>query len=233
MEKKLTLWPGGPSFDPGALGVSSDSVLLADFVPEGRYAACADLGCGAGLILLLLGTRFPEMRLFGVERVPEWAALCRENLRTNGFSDRAEITAGDLRAYSPGRFPLVVSNPPYFPVGSGRQADDPLLASARSEKSCTLEELCRAASGLLMHGGRFCLVHRAERLAELFETLKRHTLEPKRLRLVQHNAEAPASLALLEARKGGRPGLAVLPALLLTDPDGGDSGELRRICHRE
>ena len=72
-----------------------------------------------------------------------------------------------------------------------------------------------------------------ERLAELLETLRRSGLEPKRLRLVQHDAASAPSLLLLESRRGGRPGLAVEPTLLLRDADGRETDETRRIYFRD
>ena len=86
---------------------------------------------------------------------------------------------------------------------------------------------------LLRWGGQFCLVFRTERLAELLETLRRSGLEPKRLRLVQHDAASAPSLLLLESRRGGRPGLAVEPTLLLRDADGRETDETRRIYFRD
>ena len=104
---------------------------------------------------------------------------------------------------------------------------------ARSDEACTLPQLCAAAGRLLRYGGSFCLVFRAERMPELFACLKGCGMEPKRLRLVQNTAQAAPKLLLLEAKKGGRPGLAVLPPLLLRDPDGRESAELSRIYFRD
>ena len=104
---------------------------------------------------------------------------------------------------------------------------------ARSDEACTLPQLCAAAGRLLRYGGSFCLVFRVERMPELFACLKGCGMEPKRLRLVQNTAQAAPKLLLLEAKKGGRPGLAVLPPLLLRDPDGRESAELSRIYFRD
>ena len=98
----------------------------------------------------------------------------------------------------------MVSNPPYFPPGSGR-GDDP----ARMELHGGLEELCAAAGRLLKNGGRFALCHRPERLCDVLCTLRAHGLEPKRLKLVAHSPAHPPALLLVEAVKGGRPGLVV------------------------
>ena len=126
----------------------------------------------------------------------------------------------------------MVSNPPYFAAGSGLSAPDPARAAARDERSCTLDALCAAAAYLCRWGGSFALVYRPERLAELFCALNAHGLEPKRLRLVQHRFDAAPNLVLVEARRGGKPGLRVEAPLLLTGPDGGDSEEIKLIYHR-
>ena len=175
-----------------------------------------DLGCGGGTLLLLLARREPSLSLTGIERLPGPAETARRNLAQNGLSGR--IVTGDLRDRSllPNEgFSLAVSNPPYFPVDSGRSA-----GPCRSEETCTLDELCAAANRILPTGGRFALVHRPERLCDLLCALRAHRLEPKRLRFTAHDAAASPSAVLVEAVKNGRPGLEVLPPLLRQLPAG-------------
>ncbi len=231
-----TLWPGGPRFLKSGDGfkLSTDSVLLAHFAAPIRAGTIFDLGCGAGVLTVLLGLSHPNAALGGVELRSEAAALCRRNLEGNGL-DAGGILTGDLRAHrsflKAGAWDLVVSNPPYFASGSGYTAPDPDRAAARDERDCTLDELCAAAGYLCRWGGAFALVHRPERLAEVFTALGAHGLEPKRLRFVQYAAERAPSLALIEARRGGKPGLKVCAPLLLTDETGGDSAEAKEIYH--
>ena len=231
------LWPGGPRFlrDAGGFPLSTDSVLLAHFAAALQAKRILDLGCGAGVLTVLLCHSHPKAVIEGIEIQPEAAAVCRRNLRENGFSNDG-IRAGDLRdyrrAFPAGVYDLVVSNPPYFAAGSGLSAPDPSRATARDERSCSLDELCAAAAYLCRWGGSFALVHRPERLSELFCALSAHGLEPKRLRLVQHRCDAAPNLALVEARRGGKPGLTVEAPLLLTGPDGDDSEEIKLIYHR-
>ena len=125
-----------------------------------------------------------------------------------------------------------MSNPPYFPPGTGRVAEG-RRGAARAEVSCTFDELCAAVGYLLRSGGRFCCVHRAERTAELLETLRRHRLEPKTLRFVQKDACTPPRLVLLGCRRDGGTGLTVHTPLLLQNGDGSESQELRRIYFRD
>ena len=114
-----------------------------------------------------------------------------------------------------------------------RAKDRRRALAARMEGDCALEDWCAAAGRLLKNGGRFALVHRPERLCDLFAALRSAGLEPKRLRMVQHDAAGVPGLVLLECRRGGKPGLRAEPALLLYDPDGRETAEHRRAYFRE
>ncbi len=232
------LWPNGPILRQAAhFRLGTDCVLLADFVNTSGAGRGIDLGCASGAALLLLLERSPGLFMAGLEIVPEAAELARENLALNGLEARGEIITGDIRdhraQFRAGSFDLVVCNPPYFPPESGAISPNPDKAAARSELLCTLPELCAASAFLLRTGGRACFVHRPERLSELFVCLTSSGLEPKRLRLVCRDADAAPSLVLVEARRGGKPGLTIEPALLLQNPDGTESAEYRRIYHRK
>lgn len=231
------LWPGGPRFrqSEGSFRLSTDSVLLSHFAGSIRARRIIDLGCGAGVLTVLLRAARPQASVDGVEIQPESAALCRENLDANGYGS-AGIVCGDLRdhrsLFSAGSYDLVVSNPPYFPESRGFAAPDQRRAAARDERFCTLEDLCTAAKYLCRWGGAFALVHRPERLSEIFCTMTCHGIEPKRLRMVQYREGVAPNLALIEGRRGGKPGLAMEPPLILTDGAGNDSPEVIQIYHR-
>ena len=231
------LWPGGPRYGRSdAFPLGTDSLLLADFIAPGGAKRGVDLGCGAGILTLLLLEKSEKLHMTGLELLPAAAAEARENLALNALEGRGEIVCGDIRAarelFRAGSFELAAANPPYFPTARGALAPAAARAAARSEVNCSLEELCAAAGFLLRTGGRFCLVHRPERLSEVFVCLHAHGIEPKRLRLVCPSAERAPSLALIEGRRGGGSGLAIEPPLLLRDADGAESAELRRICRR-
>lgn len=231
------LWPGGPKFmqSPDAFPLGTDSVLLAHFTDTTHAKHILDLGCGAGVLTVLLAEKTPAAVCCGIELIPESAELCRKNMEINGH-DPAEILTGDIREhrklYKAGSFDLVVSNPPYFAAGSGYSAPSALRAAAREEQNCTLDDLCRAAGYVLKWGGLFTVVHRPERLSELFCCLTRYGMEPKRLRMVQHKAQSAPNLVLAEAKRGGKPGLSILPPLILAGDDGADTEEIQQIYHR-
>ena len=228
------LWPDGPFYRAAGFPISTDSILLSAFARIQGTQRCVDLGCGAGLLLVLLGSRCPKAELTGIELQPDIAEAARQNLTVNGH--HAKIITGDLRQHRAllpaGQYDLVVANPPYFPVGSGAAAGNPVRAAARSEADCTLSQLCTAAAWLCRTGGAFCLVHKPERLSELCVCLTQSGLEPKRLRFVCSKVGAAPSLILMEGRRGARPGLVIHPPLVLTKDDGTETDELRAIYHK-
>lgn len=194
----------------GVFKLGADTLDLGRFVTLRKGWRVCDLCCGSGALGLLLLEREGGLRLTGVELDPAAAELAERNY--GGNSVEGSVLCGDLRAPAllpAGAFDLVVSNPPWFPEGAGKSG-----GPARSEEGCTLIEICAAAGRLVKNGGRFALVHRPERLADLFTALREAGLEPKRLQLVQHRLDTPPSVVLLESVKQGGAGLTVLPVLL-------------------
>ena len=154
------LWPGGPLFqDAAPLRLTTDSVLLADFAAVRGGDKGVDLGCGSGLLMLLLLLREGGLRMTGLEIQPEALRLAEENLRLNTLRERSELVCGDLREtvkrLPNGGFDFVISNPPYFPPESGRMPADAARETARGETALALPELCAAASRLCRSGGGF------------------------------------------------------------------------------
>ncbi len=237
MAEFTPLWQGGPLFAQAAgQRLSTDCVLLADFVRPSAARRGIDLGCGSGAVALLLLTREGKLHMTGLELDAGAAAVACENMRVNALTERSRIVTGDIRRcgelFPAGSFDLAVSNPPYFPPGRGRISPDPARAAARSESSCTLQELCLAARRLLRSGGSFSLVHRPERLSEVFCAMSAAGTEPKRLRLVYAAPGRAPSLVLIEGRRDGRPGLEIEPPLILRDASGQETEEYRRIFRR-
>lgn len=231
------LWQGGPVFAQAEhFKLGTDSVLLAAFANAASARRGIDLGCASGAVALLLLSGNERLHMTGLEIVPEAAELARANMEKNSLSTRAEIVCGDIRRhrelFRSGEFDLVVSNPPYFPLGSGRLSPDKERAAARGETDCTLSDICAAAAFLCRTGGRVCFVHKPERLSELFCAMSASGIEPKRLRLVCHMQNSAPNLVLVEGRRGGNPGLKIEPALILRNADGTETDEILKIYHR-
>lgn len=214
----------------GSFPLSTDSMVLADFVRLPRYARVLDLGSGCGTLGLLLCANDETCTVTGIELTQSAHETALENIRTNGLDSRLYSLCADLRALPeeirPGSFHCCVSNPPYFSGGAKSQTA-PL---ARQEEACTPADLFAAAARALKYGGDFFLVHKPERLAQLCAEAAKAGLEPKRLRLVRHRAGGPVALILLACRKGGKPGM-VWEELTLHHSDGTPTGDFRRIYH--
>lgn len=237
MSEFFPLWVGGPVFAQAEhFRLSTDSVLLADFVNTAKVKRGIDLGCASGALALLLLAKSEKLHVTGLEIVPEAAELAAENMTQNSLSERSEIINGDIRAhrelFKTGSFDLVVSNPPYFPLGSGLLSPDKQRAAARGETDCTLADICAAAAFLCKTGGSVYFVHKPERLSELFGAMTAVGIEPKRLRLVCHQAQSAPNLVLVEGRRGGNPGLKIEPILILRNPDGTETDEVLKIYHK-
>ncbi len=216
--------------------LSTDSVLLSAFARAERAKSCLDLGSGAGVLCVLLAAKNERLTLCGVEIQQEYAELSRRNLAENGMDGRSRIIQGDIkdiRQLLPAEsFELVVSNPPYFPQNSGFSAPTAHRAAAREEKLCTLEDICAAAKWSLKWGGCLAMVHRPERLSEIFCAMTAAGIEPKRLRMVCHGWQKAPSLVLVEGKRGAAAGLLIEPPLVLTDENGADSEEIQKIYRR-
>jgi tRNA1(Val) A37 N6-methylase TrmN6 len=216
----LDLGPGFP--------LSTDSMVLADFVKLPKNAAVLDLGSGCGTLGLLLCARDQGCCVTGIELQEAAHAAAVENIARNGLEGRLSSICADLRdmPVAPGSFQVCVSNPPYFSGGAAHSKNP----TARQEDTCTPKDLFAAASRALRWGGDFFLVHKPERLAQLCFEASSHGLEPKRLRLVRHRPDAPVSLILLSCRRGGKPGLQ-WEELCLYNQDGTPTADYRRIYH--
>lgn len=210
-----------------------DSILLARFAAERPVGRALDLGCGAGVVGLCLLALEGARDVLGIDIQEEMIGRARRAAEWNGFGGRARFEAGDVRAvpgaWSAGGFELVVSNPPYRPVGSGHVSPVVSTALSRHEIACGLPDVVAAARRSLARNGHLCLVYPASRLAGLVAAVRGGGIEPKVLRLVHPRAEEPASLVLLRAVKGAKEGLEVRVPLFLHDRAGRYSREAEAL----
>ena len=214
----------------GCFPLSTDSMVLADFVRLPKDARVLDLGSGCGTLGLLLCAKDARCTVTGLELTSCAHETALENIRDNGLDHRLYSICADLRtipsALGKASFDLCVSNPPYF-SGGAASSKTPL---ARREDACDPASLFAAAACMLRFGGDFYLVHKPEKLAQLCFEASRAGLEPKQLRLVRHRSDGPIAMILLQCRKGGKPGLKI-DELSLYSPDGTPTEHRRRIYH--
>ena len=221
-----------------------DAVLLSGFAWEGesgydrKKLQIADLGTGTGIIPLLLYGRIvsegkTEPVIYGCEIQKEMAQMAQRSAALNGLERNIRILCADLRQASQilgkGCFDVVTSNPPYMRYGGGLTNPDDSKAISRHEIMCTFGDVAEQAAALLKPGGRFYLVHRPERLAELIKTLGRYNMEPKRLRMVHSFEDSRASMVLLESRKGAGQFMKVEKPLIIYKSEGVYTDEILNI----
>lgn len=202
---------------------TSDSVLLARFVKAKAGEQVADFcaGCGiVGLHFFAENTGIRHVTLFELQK--EMAELARRTVELNGLYDLftvENIAVQDIPPRYTEAFSLILCNPPY--ERGGFAAADAEKTLCRKELSLTLDELCAAAARCLKFGGRFALVHCADRLAELLYTLHDYRLEPKKVCPVCGRTGAKPYAVLVAAVKGGKPGTELMPALVNEKPPSG------------
>ena len=196
-----------------------DAVLLTGFVKAARGSRMLDLGCGNGVIPILLSAKTEGAFFEGLEIQADIADMARRSICFNHLQDRVHITTGDIREassyFEAASFDVVTSNPPYMSNTHGlvNQADH--KAIARHELLCSLEDVIREGTRLLKPGGHFFMVHRPNRLSEIFGTMTRHRLEPKRMQLVYPFVDKEPNMVLIEGTRGGNPGMKVEKPLIV------------------
>ncbi len=203
---------------------SIDAVLLAYYARPRPDDKIIDLGTGCGIIPVILAHRHPGITLYGIEVQKTLAEIASLNAKENRMSDRITIIEKDLKLLESqmvsGPVDLVVSNPPYRRVRSGRINFDPQRAIARHEITATLLDVVQAAHRVLRNSGRLVMIFPAERIIDLIFQMRSSSIEPKHLQMVYSEITMGATLVLIEGRKGGRPGMKVDPPLTIYHQDG-------------
>ena len=215
---------------PGAFPLSTDSVALAHFIKCHPGDQVLDLGSGCGTLGLMLCAQYDALEVTGVEIDEDAHLQALQNAARNGITNRLTSICADVASFhnevTPGAFSLCISNPPYFTDGP----DSKKVPVARKENTFRLETLFSVAAKALKYGGDFYMVHRPERLAEIFAKASAQKLEPKNLLLLRHRQNGPVSLVLVHCKKGGKPGLVWQEEFLYCQ-DGSPSPYFHSLYH--
>lgn len=234
MDQKLRKEPLGKGFfvyvtDHHTFG--TDAVLLSNFASAKQKDRMVDLGTGCGIIPLLMLREGNLNFATGVDISDEATVIATKTVADQNIENFKIVNSNltDLKGKVEfGYHTLVTCNPPYKSPNGGLKNPDRVLQVARHETECTLEDIVSVGAKLLQTGGRLCMCHRPERLAELMSLMTKYKVEPKRLRLVcQRKGEEPW-LVLVEGRRSGNIGLRIEPTLYVEE-DGGLSREMIEI----
>lgn len=209
--------------DPGRFCFGMDAVLLTGFARAGEKDRLLDLGTGTGIIPLLMEAKYRPAHLTGLEIQPDSADMASRSVALNKLEHKIDIVTGDIKEadhiFPSASFDCITCNPPYMIRRHGIANPEGPKAVARHELLCTFEDVAGQTAALLKPGGRFFLVHRPFRLAEIISTLVRYRLEPKRMRLVYPYVDKEPNMVLLEAVRGGKSRMAVeKPLIVFREP---------------
>ena len=213
---------------------SLDSVMLANFVTVRlRDKEILDLGTGNGVIPLILSLR-TDKKIEGVEIQEKLYSLASKSVSYNHLDNQISIVCSDMKDYisknTIERFDVVTCNPPHFKVNDKNYFNDSSEKTiARHEVKISLEEVVMVASKVLKNNGTFAMVHRTERLLEIFDLFRKYHIEPKRIRFVYEFVHKPSTLVLIEGVKYGKQGLKVEAPFIMKVDDGSYSSEYERF----
>lgn len=214
--------------NPNYFCFGMDAVLLANFATSRKNAKVIDLGTGTGIVPILMAAKGKGTHFTALEIQEDVAEMAGRSVMLNNISDRMDVICGDIKdvrkLFKPETYNVVTSNPPYIANDTGLENPNSPVNIARHEVLVSLEEVISAAAFLLKQQGTFAMVHKPFRIPEIITLMKKYKLEPKRMQLVQPRYDKEANMVLIEAMKGGKPMLKLLPTLNVY----GDEGDFTR-----
>ena len=219
--------------DPERFCFGMDAVLLSGFATAPEGGRVLDLGTGTGIIPILMAAKTKASELVGLEIQEESADMANRSVLLNSLQTRVKIVQGDIKEagnlFDAASFDVVTSNPPYMIGGHGLKNPDAPKAIARHEVMCDLEDVVRAAAKCLKSGGKFYMVHRPFRLAEIMVVMHEYKLEPKRMQLVYPFVDKEPSMVLIEGVRGGKSRITVEKPLIIYEEPGKYTPEIYDI----
>lgn len=214
-----------------------DSVLLSDFAKEiKKNSRIADLGTGTGILPILLSGKTENTKIVGIEIQKEVSEMANRSILLNKLENRIQIICEDIKnlkaKYEQGTFDAIVTNPPYKKIGTGKINEKDKKIISRHELTANLEDFISISNYLLKDQGSIYMVHRPERIADIFVLLRKYKLEPKVLRLVYPNLEKSPNLILIKAVKNAKPFLKVEKPLIVYTSEENYTEEIFKIYNK-
>lgn len=219
--------------DDDCFSFSLDSLILGNFTNIRKSDnRILDICSGNGIIPFILTLRC-DKNVEGVEIQKKLYDLAIKSNKLNNLEDRITFYNNDIKDFVTsdriGKYDLITCNPPYFKDNNINKNLNIEKRIARHEIKLKFEELVDCVSKLLDNNGTFCLVHRSERLEEIFSVLNKYNLTVKRLKFVYKNCNTNAEMVFLECRKNGNIGLKVEKPFFVYNEDGSNSEEYNHI----
>ena len=219
--------------NPNKFCFGMDAVLLSGFASVKPGEQVLDLGTGTGIIPILLEAKTQGRKFVGLEIQDESADMARRSVKWNHLEEKIEIVTGDVKdaskRFGASSFDVITTNPPYMTGQHGLTNALEAKTIARHEVLCTLDDVIRESAHILPERGRFYMVHRPFRLAEIFDRMKQYKIEPKRMRLVYPFVDKEPNMVLIEGIKGANPRITVDKPLIVYQKQGVYTDEIYDI----
>ena len=207
-----------------------DAVLLSDFAEVKQGDMVMDLGTGTGIIPLLLAAKTKAGHIDALEIQEEVSQMAQRSVELNCLEDKISIINADLVDYKTNvQYNVVVCNPPYKTAQTGLLNTSDKLKISRHEICCTLHDVVKTASRILKPFGRFALIHRPERLADIIFEMRTNKVEPKRIRYIHSYGDDAPVMVMVEGRKCAKPYIKTEPPLVIYNKDGSYTDEIIKI----
>jgi len=215
-----------------------DAVLLSDFAKDIRNnSKVLDLGTGTGIIATLLCAKTKLSKIYGIDIQKDVCDMASRSIKLNNLEDKFKIINSNIKdlnnIFKAASFDAIVSNPPYKKDNSGLKNEAKAKLISRHEITASLEDFIKVSSNLLKNSGNIYMVHRPERLSDLFYLLKKYNLEPKKLRIVQSYIDSKPKLVLVKATKNAKSFLNIEEPLIIYNKDGSYTDEIFKIYGKE
>ena len=210
--------------DKDYFNFSLDSVLLPNFVDiTKKTKMILDMCTGNAPIPLILSTK-TDAKIYAVELQKEIYNLAKETIKINKLDNQIVLINNNIKnlkkIFNTETFDIITCNPPYFKKKEDSIINENIVKSiARHEIEMELEDVILISKALLKNEGSLVLVHRTDRLIEIIELMRKHNIEPKRMRLIYPKINTESNLVLIDGRKNGKKGLKILPPLYIHNDD--------------
>jgi len=215
-----------------------DSVLLADFAKNIKKGAnVLDLGTGTGIISILLCGKTDLSNIIGVEIQEEVAKMASRSSQLNNLENKFKVINENIlnlkNIYENQSFDAIVTNPPYKKKNTGIINENEKKIISRHEITATLEDFIRVSGDLLKDKGEFYMVHKPDRLVDIFSLMRKFKIEPKVLKMVYSNINKEPKLILIKGIKNAKPFLKIEKNLYIYDNDGNYTDEVLKIYNKK
>ena len=215
-----------------------DAVLLSDFAKNIKNdSKVLDLGTGTGIISILLCGKTKLKKIIGVEVQKEVYDIACRNSELNNLQDKFEVINENIidlvNIYEKNSFDVIVTNPPYKKKNTGILNDEEKKLISRHEILADLEDFINISNKMLKDKGEFYMIHRPERIVDIFELMRKYKIEPKEVRMVFSDKNNSPKMVLIKGVKNGKKFLKFRENLYIYKKDGNYTDEILKIYNKK